>query len=223
MSRRQRHLNLRHAGATLALDARFLSGADGSAVDSWTDRAGGAAFTNTGTLRPTLRTSSFNGQATVDFDGTDDRLVATRADQWQTIFTVSRHVGTFTSTPTIIRASSRNALVRYQTSTSVRTFMDATAADVSSTFTASNSLILTAVYAANPARHFLNGVAGSTASNTYNSLSSGTVSVGSNPSPAAEFMRGYISVIAAFPVGLSDALRRRIQNALALAFKIACS
>lgn len=78
-SRRARHVNPRHAGATLALDARFITGLnDGDAVSTWADRSGSANDATQGTAlnRPLYRTgtSGINRTPAVVFDGSNDFL-----------------------------------------------------------------------------------------------------------------------------------------------------
>lgn len=76
--RRARHLNPKHAGATVVLDSRFLSGfANGDPVGTWAGR-GASSGTATGTARPTYQDGSsdkIGGNAVVKFDGSND-LVA---------------------------------------------------------------------------------------------------------------------------------------------------
>ena len=76
MHRRARHLNPGSAGASLALDSRFITGlSDGDPVSTWADRtANGNNATQTLTLRPTYQTNAVNGNASVEFDGVNDYL-----------------------------------------------------------------------------------------------------------------------------------------------------
>ena len=75
--RRARHLNPKHAGATVVLDSRFMSGfANGDAVSSWTGRTSVNA-TSTLTLRPTYQSGSsdmIGGNPVVKFDGSNDKM-----------------------------------------------------------------------------------------------------------------------------------------------------
>ena len=77
MRARQRHVNARHAGAILVLDARYIAQADNTAVSTWSDRSGsGYDFAQTnGTSQPTLQTGEVGGSAIVRFDGSNDKLI----------------------------------------------------------------------------------------------------------------------------------------------------
>lgn len=76
MTRRARHLNARHAGAGLVLDARRLTGLnDGDAVSTWADVSGnGWDATSSSTQRPLYKTSIQGGQPVLRFDGSNDIL-----------------------------------------------------------------------------------------------------------------------------------------------------
>ncbi len=80
MRARQRHVNARHAGAVLVLDARYIAQADNTAVSTWSDRsASGYDFSQaTGANQPTLQTGEVGGSSIVRFDGSNDKL--TRSD-----------------------------------------------------------------------------------------------------------------------------------------------
>lgn len=80
MRARQRHVNARHAGAVLVLDARYINQSDSTAVSTWSDRSGNAYdFSQaTGANQPLFRTAGNGGSPAVQFDGTNDKL--TRAD-----------------------------------------------------------------------------------------------------------------------------------------------
>jgi hypothetical protein len=76
MRKRQRHVNPRHAGAVLVLDARYIAQADNTAVSTWTDRSGnGYNFAQaTGANQPTLQVGELGGSSVVRFDGSNDYL-----------------------------------------------------------------------------------------------------------------------------------------------------
>ena len=76
MRARQRHVNARHAGAVLVLDARYINQADNTAVSTWSDRsASGYDFSQaTGANQPTLQTAEVGGSSIVRFDGSNDKL-----------------------------------------------------------------------------------------------------------------------------------------------------
>lgn len=89
MHRRARHLNARDAGATMVLDARFVSGSDGDAIQTWASRTTSTydVTQSTSSKRALLKlgANGINGQACIQFDGTDDYYVG-----------VNENVGDFT-------------------------------------------------------------------------------------------------------------------------------
>lgn len=73
MRARVRHISPGSLGFQVAMDARFLTGADNSAVSAWASRSSGLyGATAAGTAQPTLKTRSINGNNAVQFDGTTD-------------------------------------------------------------------------------------------------------------------------------------------------------
>ena len=79
MRARHRHFSHKAAGAVVAYDARYLTESDGTALQTWTDRAGSYNATESdSTKRPLVRTGAngINGQTALDFDGTNDDLQA---------------------------------------------------------------------------------------------------------------------------------------------------
>jgi len=64
------------AGATLALDSRFLSANNDDLVSTWPSRQGGTSGTSSGAGRPTFKTGIVGGQPALLFDGGHNRIVA---------------------------------------------------------------------------------------------------------------------------------------------------
>jgi hypothetical protein len=84
MRLRQRHWNPARASATLALDSRFTSFANGSAVDTWASRhSSNDASQSVSADRPSFETGSYNGNPSVVFDGSSDFLT------WTTVNTIT--------------------------------------------------------------------------------------------------------------------------------------
>jgi hypothetical protein len=80
MHRRARHLNPKAAGATLVLDARYIAGNDGDAIGTWSDRSGNANDATQGTAadKPLLKTGANGlGGNSVLYFGSTDKLVLT--------------------------------------------------------------------------------------------------------------------------------------------------
>lgn len=79
MRARHRHFTHKAAGAVVAYDGRYLTDSDGTALQTWTDRAGTYNATESdSTKRPFVKTGTngINGQTAVQFDGTNDDLQA---------------------------------------------------------------------------------------------------------------------------------------------------
>ena len=79
MRARHRHFSHKAAGAVIAYDARYLTESNGTALQTWTDRAGTYNATESdSTKRPLVATGAngINGQTALDFDGTNDDLQA---------------------------------------------------------------------------------------------------------------------------------------------------
>jgi hypothetical protein len=77
MRARHRHFNPRHAGAALLFDARKIAGiSNNTALETWSDSSGNNrdATQATSAKRPTFKTALFNGNPVVDFDGTNDEM-----------------------------------------------------------------------------------------------------------------------------------------------------
>ena len=72
MRARHRHFTYKAAGAVVAYDARYLTDSDGTALQTWPDRAGTYNATEaTTTKRPLVRTGAngINGQTALGFNG----------------------------------------------------------------------------------------------------------------------------------------------------------
>ena len=76
MGRRHRHLNPVNAGATLALDSRFLFASNGDLVSTWPSRQGGIPGTAAGSWQPIFQTGIIGGNPALFFDGSGNRIVA---------------------------------------------------------------------------------------------------------------------------------------------------
>jgi hypothetical protein len=81
MRARHRHLNQRHAGAGIVLDARYINQADNTAVSTWSDRSGNGfdASQSTPANQPTFQTAEIGGNPIVSFDGSNDNLTMSGA------------------------------------------------------------------------------------------------------------------------------------------------
>lgn len=249
MHRRQRHLNPAHAGATCALDARFISGvANGANISSWSDRSSlGNSPTNGGSNnnKPLYQSSGISGQPSVLFDGVADAtngrnlIWATSpvsgASEITGIIAFYRTTGS-ASVPgahlTNFGTSATNDHTpwvndRYYTSFGITFRVDFAAPTTLNTTSietfrsVSNSFLLysnSSLFRSEPGY----------------SVSIGTVPrIGSNGGPSAKnpdgsvatayFWTGHIGCLSLYKSGLSDSLRRRIENAYAFSYKMPCN
>jgi hypothetical protein len=81
MRARHRHLNQRHAGAGIVLDARYIDQTNNSEVSAWIDRSGNGynASQAIQARRPTFQFGEAGGNPIVRFDGGDDQLTIQNA------------------------------------------------------------------------------------------------------------------------------------------------
>jgi hypothetical protein len=77
MRARHRHLKPSSVGATIAYDARYLTDADGTGIQTWADRSGNGRDLTQSTVaeRPTFKTAIQGGQPVLRFDGSNDNLL----------------------------------------------------------------------------------------------------------------------------------------------------
>ena len=243
MSRRQRHLNARHTGAHLVLDARRISGlADAASVSSWNDVSGNArnATQATGTKQPSYRVNVRGGQPVVRFDGGDG--LATSSYSASIAFDVLCVFAT-TSAGQIIfeRGATFNAAgaqyLASGTNATLNASSDGTAAGLSSKNMSSSSWandgvfrIAAHVHDGTHAGHLLrlNGVTQSmtTALGYSGNLGSGSYTqasnIGARNNGATAFLTGDIALLIHAPL-LSISMRKRLEHAAALSFKMSCS
>jgi hypothetical protein len=239
MRARHRHFNPAHAGATLALDARYIAQANASAVSSWASRPRGS-FTMAqanAAIQPTLQLTAMNGAAAVRFDGADDVMTCSR------IATTSN----FTAIIAAKGAGQSNRILFAQRASAVanagRTNFIATGE--SSPFqkgrlffnngTSYNVISTTDVFD-NNATLFCSESDGSGNSHVRvkNGAKEGTLTgqawtpenndaaVGAQTNGSNAFS-GDIGAVSFFPAQCSDALRCRAHHAAAYSFKISCN
>lgn len=238
MRARHRHFNPAHAGATLALDARYIGQANASAVSSWASRPRGS-FTMaqvTTARQPTLQLTALNGAAAARFDGTDDFMTCTR------IATTSN----FTSLVVLNGAGQNNKLVfgqRLNAANVGRTLFCATGE--ASPFqkgrlffnngTSYNVISTTDVFNSSPTL-FCSESDGSGNSHVRvkNGAKEGALTgqtwtpentdaqIGALDQSFNQFT-GDIGAVSFFPAQCSDALRCRAHHAAAFSFKISCN
>lgn len=237
MHRRQRHFKGSSVGCNLQLDARYLTDSDGTAVSSWSDRSSNSysASQSTAANRPTVKTGAngVNGNTAVSFDATNDFLTISS-------FVISSDMyfliaGNLSSQNMIVEqttnANSGNAFYVYGQANRafniVRT-PGGNAYDIGlNNWIGTGNSIGTVWFAYQYGMgYYSNGVQQPTGGN-FNSFSSAT-----NATDTLYIMsRGGGSLFSGGLVGslilgsgyLTEPMRKRLQNNLALSFKIACS
>lgn len=235
MRARHRHFNPRDVGALCALDARFLNLSNGTALDSWTDRTrNGNSPTQTSTARPTYNTNQINGSPAVDFDGSNDDLVATVASfdaglsstlliaakdtaGGRTEIAVSSGDDTLNSNgiAVILRWTDNNAY--YQAGDVNKRALWAT--------TVGTTAVIAFVAGGSTQQGFENNVSKGTASSQTGTYNRTKLYVGSGRGVSVNnrYFDGKIGAVAFFNSVLSASVRSRAHHAAAYSFKISCN
>lgn len=251
MHRRARHLNPDKAGATCALDARFISGvSNGSNISSWTDRSSSANTPSNSGLsnnQPLYQSSGFSGQPTVLFDGAADSTNG-RSLSW--------------STTPISSATEVTAIIAFKRTTGSSTIPGAHLTNLGTgifndhtpwsdgRYYVSYGIGSRVDFVAPTTLDVLNIESYKTSGSSWNlyhnsvlfftntgtSISIGSYArIGSNggpsdsrtpdglSSPGRYYWTGHIGSISLYKSALSDSLRRRIEHSAAFSYKIACS
>lgn len=244
-TRRPRHINPRFAGATLVLDARRIAATDGASVTTWSDASGAAnnATQATAGKKPTYKAAIQGGQPVVRFDGADDSLAYTTA-LWtytgaSTVVALLKASGGASNFGSVI---AEYGGVTASIGCQMTVFPNAGPELCTDVYapggmrynsTQSGSLFhVTAWRWTNWSTHKTNGatslgvngvhVAGTAYGSNPASLTSTTKRVGSFGESANSFFIGDIGSLAVIPVALEPPLRRRLEHALALSWKVAC-
>lgn len=223
MHRRARHLNTRHAGASLVLDARRVTGlSDGDPVSTWSDVSGNSRHgTNSLTARPTYKTKIQGGQPVIRFDGSNDYLnVASPFTFAPTAFSLmvykrltaghlmSPLCGSTNQTGYPIFEYSNNTL--YVTSTTATALSGGIGAAWRVSETSAGPGTALAVR--------MNGAAITLGGHGYPSSPNNMTVIGARlPS---EFSNGDIAVITIIRSALTEPLKRRLAHSAAFAFKV---
>lgn len=226
MHRRSRHFNPAHAGATCALDARYLSGVSGgSAVTTWTTRAGTGPTQATSANRPTFTLAGIGGCNSVTFG-------ASQSLGWA----ASPISGATSASVVTVSARSSNAggalLTRFgspgladHSPWTDGSYYIGTASNSRKSFVAPTGISVPVVESVTSQSASwiwrANGV-------TSFSTATNTVGIGSTPSLsgsinlAADWL-GSVGAVATFSSVLSSSMLKRVCQSFALSFKIAHS
>jgi hypothetical protein len=224
MRGRQRHFNPAGAGATLALHGRSLTS---GSIGSWDGLPGTSvsATQGVGANQPTVGT--LNGVPAAVFDGSNDHL---------TIASFSSLVTTGATLIIAVRSESGNECSWFTTGGDHWDRWHGDWTSYLATFLASaryNSLdspgsgviqSIVSLVAGTTLQRWFSGVAGTLkTSHTFGCIASDAIIGARSDLFFAGFLNGKIGAIYMIPSVVSDALRRRIEQSLALSFRIACA
>jgi len=234
LSHNHAHFNPAHAGATVALDARFLTGlADGDSVGTWTGR-GATSPTASGSDRPTYKTAIVSGQPVVRFSGSNilsasNPNVGVSSCSVVAVFSTSSYPE---SAATVVDWSKRAIGGRgfWVENTGKLWFWPMDNNDVKASSATVSSTPAIQTYIANGAMAFgSNGVmqtAVSYSDGANDFTGSTTIRVGRDLLEGLYGSFGFagdIAALAVIPSAISAAVRKRIEQSLAFSFRIACA
>jgi hypothetical protein len=232
MHRRARHLNPASAGATLALDSRFISGLnDGDAVTTWLDRTpnGNNATQATAARKPTYKTSVLGGSPIVRFDGGDSLGISNLVSPTG-LFTIILFVKKSTSgaETNLISTPGGNNLDEISFYTTSANLLAASTWGTIITQSFSNVTtphIFTLNYTGSTNFNIgTDGVLFAKTMNVNNPRTARRINIGYLEfSGGVTYLNGDYGIANVFPTALESSLRRRLEHAAAFAFKIPCS
>jgi hypothetical protein len=219
MRARHRHFNPGHAGATLALDSRFIVGAaDASQIDTWVGRSGTSInATSTSTARPTYKSSEINGQPMVNFDGSNDTMTATLSSSNPCTVLSALYLTEDRVQFRVAWSIGTNVLALGYNNTNQLYVFTSTGITVSRS-RPTNIEILGCVVNGASSLLLANGIA---TSGTIASHSASNFRLCHNG--LSNFSPGFAGCFIYIPSALEKTLYRRLEHAAAFSFKIACS
>jgi len=230
MRARQRHLNLRHTGASLVLDSRYINQSDNTAISQWDDRSGNAnnASQATAANRPTFQTAECGGNGIVSWDGTNDYLsLASSVSNVETAVFAGKERQAAPNDATHFQIQyvagsnvSAGFFSSFTTESGSVGMFDGTSTREAN-FSSANLRSVYGIAVANRSSIHINGVEPTYAlSSTPNAISIALIGA-----RTTAFGYCYVDMcsMCLYTSTLAAALRRRVQNSLAYSFKIACS
>jgi len=245
--RRARHLNPNAAGASLVYDARFISGANGSAITTWSNRASTSfdMVQSTAANKPILRYAQQAGNNAAEFNGltTSDCSVMRTASAPSVPSAASMIIaGKITNSA----GQDRNAFywgnaatyspsfnwigigkVFSGTKLQLGNYNNPTEGSVVSTssINTSNSVIVTGIVNdSGTNRICIGGTQEATSVSTTISLNASVVpTLGTRGSQNGFAWQGYLYAVFFFPSAITTAMRHRIEQSLSRVWKISCS
>ena len=243
MRARQRHFGYKAAGASIALDSRYIHDvSDGTTVETWSDRSGNArdAAQATAGSRATYKTAIQGGNGILRFDGGDFYNAAFTTGTAYSLYVVVKRTGsasnalnnaTFICAAGIAGGTASNAR-RYQLF-----YNDAPIFSTNSNSTAGAAMsitrndnwnihAITAPIGSGTARYLLNEASEQTADvSALAGVTSGTVrmSVGAVSWNNDLRLVGDVGLLVAYEAAHSASFRRRLNHHAAYSFKISCN
>jgi hypothetical protein len=243
MRARQRHFSYKAAGASIALDTRYIHGvSDGTTVQTWSDRSGNArdAAQATAGNRATYKTAIQGGNGILRFDGNDFYNATFVTGTAYSLYIIFKRSGsnsnafdnvTFAASAGISNNSSANAR-RYQilyadSSGNVFTTSSNATGGISIARNDNwNIHSVTAPIASGTARYLLNEASEQTEDVSARAgVTSGTVrmTVGATSWDNVFRFNGDMGLLVAYESAHSASLRRRLNHHAAYSFKISCN
>jgi hypothetical protein len=240
MRARHRHFNYKSAGASLALDSRYIHGvSDGSTVQTWSDRSGNArdAAQSTAASRATYKTSIQGGNGILRFDGADFYNATFTTGTAYSLYCVYKrtasNINAFGNATLVASAGIANG-----TAASARRFQFLyadTVFNISSNIAADMSITrndnwnihsVSAPIGSGTARYLLNEASEQTAdASALAGVTSGTVRMAVASTSWDNNLRfiGDMGLLVAYDSAHSASLRRRLNHHAAYSFKISCN
>lgn len=238
MRARQRHLNPKAAGATVVFDARYITGlSDGSNVSSWDDRSGNANNATTASNYPTYETNEQAGNPVVRFvKASSTRLACANSSfsgtgaRFVMVAYKSTSTGTYVDSAT---GQSGNRATGVWFTIQARTsgvtgdpYVAGYSADTQNNKSTPDNAwkVATGAYNGTTLYTRKNGAEIDSVARTLNT-NNDAYRIGYTVENLVnqEFFNGDIAYIAAGPVTYSVPLLRRLEHAMGMSYKIACS
>jgi hypothetical protein len=236
MRARHRHFSHKAAGAVVAYDARYLDNSDGTALQTWPNRASTSydATESDAAKRPVVKTGAngINGQTALDFDGSNDDLQAASVplNTFITVivcgqFTTAKpfffeHSADTTPSSGFYFYGSNGNSWEFCRSSSAHEATGSSAWFGSSAAVASLTYNGSGAYRRNGGSQISNGSVLGTA--RTNSSVTDNFNICSR-NRASVFGDGLLGCLAVYDGAAADPLRKRLEHAAAYSFKIACN
>jgi hypothetical protein len=243
MRARHRHFSYKAAGASIALDTRYIHGvSDGTTVQTWSDRSGNArdAAQATAGERATYKTAIQGGNGILRFDGNDVYNATFVTGTAYSLYSIFKRSGSNTNifnNATFVAAagvagntsaSGRRYQLWYDDASSGQfsIFSNATTDTRRSRNNDWNVHSVSAPIGTGTKVYYLNGGGEVSASvSALGGVTSGSVrmTVGASSWDNVFRFNGDMGLLVAYESAHSASLRRRLEHAAAYSFKISCN